>query len=132
MPSVNDVVSFIRAEADRSETEKGQKILIAVAEALQHEFGAKYATLGAYSESEPQFRPGWRMYCLLALFDTRDGGYIADLVRAAREGYEREDMGEDDAWDEFDTLWHEYSPTERLQLAGRSFGVHSMPSKEEE
>jgi hypothetical protein len=118
---LDDAVAFLNGEAQASETEKGQRILMAVAEALQHEFAAKVATRGSCAESELQFRPGWRMYCLLALFDTRDGGYIADLVRAAREGYEREDMGEDDAWDDFDTLWHEYGPAERLRLAGRSF-----------
>lgn len=50
---------------------------------------------------------GQRLYVLLALFDTRDGSYMADLVRSAREGWERShpDMGEDSAWDEFDHLW---------------------------
>ena len=48
-----------------------------------------------------------RLYLLLALFDRRDGTYIADLVRSAREGFERSapDMAEDDAWGEFDRLW---------------------------
>ena len=41
------------------------------------------------------------------VFDRRDGTYIADLVRSAREGFERSapDMAEDDAWGEFDRLW---------------------------
>ena len=55
-------------------------------------------------------RGGDRMCLLLALFDTRDGTPLADLVRAAREGWERShpDMGRDEngrAWEEFDALW---------------------------
>lgn len=38
MPSLDDVVGFIRAEAQRCETDKGRRILIATAEALQREF----------------------------------------------------------------------------------------------
>jgi TPR repeat protein len=50
---------------------------------------------------------GDRLYNLLAYFDTRDGTPMADLVRAAREGWERAgpDMAEASAWDEFDALW---------------------------
>lgn len=49
----------------------------------------------------------WKMYLLLALFDTRDGSERAELVRSAREGYERAhpDMDEPGAWAEFDRLW---------------------------
>lgn len=47
-----------------------------------------------------------RLYRALALFDTRDGSPLANIVRAAREGYERSapDMAEPGAWDEFDRL----------------------------
>lgn len=50
---------------------------------------------------------GQRLYMLLALYDDRDGTYMADLVQAAREGWERShpDMAEASAWDEFDRLW---------------------------
>lgn len=49
---------------------------------------------------------GDRLYTALAFFDTRDGSFEADLVRAAREGYERSqpEMNEPDAWVEFDRL----------------------------
>lgn len=58
----------------------------------------------------------WRFYLLLALFDTRDGTLLADLVRSAREGFERE-VDEPDAWDEFDRLWMSRTSAERLELA---------------
>lgn len=49
---------------------------------------------------------GQRLYVLLARFDKRDGSPLADLVQAAREGWERShtDMAEDSAWDDFDRL----------------------------
>lgn len=49
---------------------------------------------------------GDRLYRALALFDTRDGSLKADIVQAAREGYERSapDMNESDAWARFDML----------------------------
>lgn len=52
-------------------------------------------------------KDGQRLYVLLALFDTRDGSPLADVIQAAREGWERShpDMAEDDAWDQFDRLW---------------------------
>ena len=56
-----------------------------------------------------------RLYLLLALFDRRDGSELGYLVRAAREGYERE-VDESDAWEEFDARWNRYSSSERLQL----------------
>lgn len=59
---------------------------------------------------------GWRLYLLLALFDTRDLSPLADLVRSAREGYERAPH-EDDAWAEFDRLWSSRTSAERLALA---------------
>jgi hypothetical protein len=48
-----------------------------------------------------------RLYSLLAFFDTRDGSPMAELVRSAREGWERSgpDMREVGAWAEFDVLW---------------------------
>lgn len=52
-------------------------------------------------------RPGCdRLYDALAFFDTRDGTFEADVVRAAREGYERSapEMSEPNAWAEFDRL----------------------------
>ena len=58
---------------------------------------------------------GQRLYSLLALFDTRDGSPLADLVQHAREGWERShpDMGEDDAWQAFDSLWSRFTESER-------------------
>jgi hypothetical protein len=49
---------------------------------------------------------GDRLYDALALFDRRDGHPLSNIVRAAREGYERSapDMDEAGAWDEFDRL----------------------------
>lgn len=49
-----------------------------------------------------------RLYAALAVFDTRDGTPQAHIARSAREGYEREVIGEDQAWAEFDSriaLW---------------------------
>ena len=45
-----------------------------------------------------------RLYTLLGAIDTRDGSNLALLIQAAREGHERShpDMGEINAWDEFD------------------------------
>jgi hypothetical protein len=63
------------------------------------------------SSADPTFEErdedGQRLYVLLAYFDTRDGSPMAELVRSAREGWERShpDMDEDDAWAEFDRLW---------------------------
>ena len=67
-------------------------------------------------------KDGQRLYVLLALFDTRDGSPVADLVQTAREGWERSyiDMAEDNAWAAFDRLWHSYTSQERLSLARRS------------
>lgn len=45
-----------------------------------------------------------RLYRALAFFDSRDGTFEAGVARSAREGYEREAMGERDAWAEFDRL----------------------------
>ncbi len=49
---------------------------------------------------------GQRLYCCLARFDRRDGSQLADIVQAAREGWERShpDMAEDDAWLAYDRL----------------------------
>lgn len=50
---------------------------------------------------------GDRLYALLGFWDTRDLSPLGDLVRSAREGYERShpDMGpEPEAWAEFDRL----------------------------
>lgn len=60
-----------------------------------------------------------RFYLLLALFDSGNSHYIADLIRAAREGWEHEAMGEDDPWGEFDALWNRFPDPgqERLKLA---------------
>lgn len=63
--------------------------------------------------------PGWRLYLLLALFDKRDGSVIGDLVQTAREGYEREGMGEADAWAHFDHIWLSYTSAQRLELVHR-------------
>jgi hypothetical protein len=65
---------------------------------------------------------GWRLYLLLALFDTRDQSPLANLVRSAREGYERSRsaMAEDDAWAEFDHLWESRTSSERLALTHRT------------
>lgn len=65
---------------------------------------------------------GDRLYHLLALFDVRDGSPLADLVRSAREGWERSDpeMGSEDngtAWDEFDDLWNLWTPNNRTAMA---------------
>jgi hypothetical protein len=67
---------------------------------------------------------GQRLYVLLALFDTRDGSELADLVRAAREGWERShpDMAEDDAWAEFDARWARRSD-ERYYLRRTGQGI---------
>ena len=61
--------------------------------------------------------PGWRLYLLLALFDKRDGTLLSDVVRSAREGYERIQPGMDeaDAWAEFDSLWNSHTSRERLE-----------------
>lgn len=69
--------------------------------------------------NEDRDEDGQRLYCLLALFDTRDRSVLADMVRAAREGWERShpDMDEDDAWDEFDRIWSHYTPRQRAALA---------------
>lgn len=47
---------------------------------------------------------GDRLYNALAMFDSREDTPLAELVRSAREGYERShpDMAEADAWAEFD------------------------------
>lgn len=65
---------------------------------------------------------GFRLYVLLALFDRRDGTPLADMVQAAREGFERShpDMAEDDAWATFDRLWESYTSPQRLELVGLS------------
>lgn len=65
---------------------------------------------------------GDRLYALLALFDWRNGSVLAEMVQAAREGFERSHpvMAESDAWAEFDSLWHSLSDVERLALAGSS------------
>lgn len=63
------------------------------------------------SAAERRDADGQRLYNLLALFDTRDGSLLADIVRAAREGWERShpDMGpENNAWDEFDRRFVNY------------------------
>ena len=62
-----------------------------------------------------------RLYLLLALFDRRDGAALSDLVRAAREGYERSgpEMQGEDAWAEFDALWNRLDSQGRLGLAAR-------------
>lgn len=66
---------------------------------------------------------GDRLYNLLALFDTRDGTQLADLVRSAREGWERSgpSMQEDGAWEEFDARWGRFTSEERLELARRAY-----------
>jgi hypothetical protein len=68
------------------------------------------------------------LYVLLALFDRRDGTPLADIIRAAREGWEREDT-EDDAWAEFDARWDRYTSAERLEMA-RSREVEDRPASE--
>lgn len=65
--------------------------------------------------------PGFRLYCLLAMFDFREDNELSHLVRAAREGYERSDpdMGADEnaeAWDEFDARWGRYDSAGRNEL----------------
>lgn len=62
-----------------------------------------------------------RLYLLLALFDRRDGSVLADLVRSAREGYERCGF-EPDAWDEFDRLWDSMDSVQRGRLRFAPFG----------
>jgi hypothetical protein len=67
---------------------------------------------------------GWRLYIALACLDTRNGSFLADLVRAAREGYERSEL-EEGAWDEFERLrarWNEMGPI-RQRLAFDEFGI---------
>lgn len=70
---------------------------------------AQAATAAVLREmlDEDRDEAGQRLYVLLAYFDRRDGSYMGEMVRAAREGWERShpDMDEDDAWDEFDRLW---------------------------
>lgn len=78
------------------------------------------------STNTPAAEPDDRLYVLLALFDRRDGSPLGDLVRAAREGFERShpDMGEEDnrlAWEEFDHLWESYDQDERLALTKPPF-----------
>jgi hypothetical protein len=59
---------------------------------------------------------GMRLYLLLALFDSRGDHPLDDMVRSAREGFERCST-EDDAWAEFDRLWGSFTSDERLRLA---------------
>lgn len=63
---------------------------------------------------------GQRLYLCLALFDARDGTPLADIVQAAREGWERShrDMDEDRAWDDFDRLIARYREASPLPLQG--------------
>ena len=63
-----------------------------------------------------------RLYRALAFFDSRDGTFEARVAQAAREGYEREAMGEDRAWGELDTLFarHEAAMSEPKLTVGRS------------
>lgn len=66
----------------------------------------------AYAEGyEHRDMEGQNLYNCLALFDKRDGSPLADIVQAAREGWERShtDMDEDGAWDDFDRLIHRYN-----------------------
>lgn len=68
--------------------------------------------------NEDRDMDGQRLYVLLALFDTRDGTLLAELVSRAREGWERShpDMNEEGAWDDFDRLWNSRTSSERLDL----------------
>jgi hypothetical protein len=59
---------------------------------------------------------GDRLYHLLAIFDTRDGTPLAELVRTAREGWERIAMKEVHAWDDFDACWASLSAAQRSEL----------------
>jgi hypothetical protein len=76
-------------------------------------------------------RGGRRLYDLLTLFDSRNGTTIADLVRSAREGYERShpDMNESAPWYEFDSIWETLSSQERLDYAKRIFEPRGFGSK---
>ncbi len=80
---------------------------------------------------EPAFKSGWdarsseavpahseeergeRLYQALGLFDWRRGGLVADVVRAAREGWERSspEMNESGSWAEFDALIERVEPS---------------------
>lgn len=62
---------------------------------------------------DPTTEAGWRLYLLLALFDAREPSWLGDIVRAAREGYERCDF-EEDAWAKFDRLWDQHDSRERI------------------
>lgn len=68
-----------------------------------------------------------RLYTLLALFDTRDDTYIADLVGAARDGYEQATMSEADAWREFDALWAQTDSGGRLKRVGEWINAQARP-----
>jgi hypothetical protein len=72
---------------------------------------------------------------VLALFDKNQGGWLDNLVRSVREGYERSDpdMGEHEnahAWDEFDALWERYSSAERLELSSQEVNHPAIATTE--
>lgn len=70
-----------------------------------------------------------RLYDCLAIFDTRDGSELAELVRSAREGYERADMGEDDPWREFDSRLNKYNVNKVPEK--NDLPIHILQAQEE-
>lgn len=73
---------------------------------------------GALAEASNAQERGMKLYIALAMLDTRDGSLIAQIVQAAREGFERShpDVNEKGAWGEFERLrsaWNRLSATER-------------------
>lgn len=107
------IVATIRNAAKRLTWRRDITLVDSVADLLLQEFAPDTDKIDPQARLERQMEAatahlnGQRLYVLLALFDTRDGSVRANLVRAAREGWERSgpDMQEDGAWDEFDALW---------------------------
>lgn len=83
----------------------------AAAAVAQAEVKCVRASAEAHLALEQREGDGDRLYVLLGLFDRRRGTDMDDIVRAAREGWERShpDMNEADAWAEFDALFAAHS-----------------------
>jgi hypothetical protein len=81
-----------------------------------YQAGFRAASAAREDTERPDDEGAQQLYLALAIFDTRDGSLRAELVRAAREGYERSgpEMGESDiAWEEFEALRARYNESTR-------------------
>jgi hypothetical protein len=73
---------------------------------------------------------GDRLYRALALVDRRDGSDLAHVIRAAREGWERSDMAEPGAFDEFDARIERFEPGPGLSTFAVEIARPSAPGEE--